>query len=115
MVVGQERHKDGGLHLHAVVILEKKTNIKDPHALDIVFEGKRYHGDYKPMKGTLMQAVKYCTKKDDSPHLMNINLKDLKEATESKRKLFGKQVMAGKKLEDCIKENPGHLFDFHNW
>ena len=46
MVVGQERHKDGGLHLHAVVILGKKTNIKDPRALDIVFDGKRYHGNY---------------------------------------------------------------------
>ena len=23
--------------------------------------------------------------------------------------------MAGKNLVDVIKENPGHLFDFHNW
>ena len=77
MVVGQERHKDGGLHLHAVVILGKKTNIKDPRALDIVFDGKRYHGNYWSMTGKLMQAVRYCTKNDDSPHMMNIDLKEL--------------------------------------
>ena len=62
-----------------------------------------------------MNAVQYCTKHDNSPHLVNINLKELKKATESKKKYFGREVMAGRKLVDLIKENPGYLFDFNNW
>lgn len=62
-----------------------------------------------------MNAVKYVTKQDSSPHLININVKELERATESKKKYFGREVMAGKSLEGLIKENPEHLFDFHNW
>ena len=115
MVVAQEIHKDGHLHLHAIVVLSLKTNYKDPRCLDIVFDGERYHGDYKAMKGKLMQAVKYCIKEDKTPYLLNIDLGELKRATESKKKYLGREVMAGKKLEDLVKANPECLFDFHNW
>ena len=38
MVVAQEQHKNGHLHLHAIVILLKKTNFKDPRCLDIMYD-----------------------------------------------------------------------------
>ena len=38
-VIGQEEHKDGNLHLHAVVSMKKKCNIVSPRALDIEIDG----------------------------------------------------------------------------
>lgn len=50
-----------------------------------------------------MNAVKYCIKEDKMPFLLNIDLNELKRATESKKKFLGREVMEGKKLEDLIK------------
>ena len=50
LAIGQERHQDGNLHLHALIILKRRCNISDLASLDIEFEGKKYHGKYEPMK-----------------------------------------------------------------
>ena len=101
--------------MHAAVVLKNKIDIRSCTRLDIVFEGKTYHGDYQAMKGTLLQAVSYCTKHDTDPFLHNLNLKALAQASKSKKKFISKEVMEGKALAKCIEENPEHLFDFHNW
>ena len=76
---------------------------------------KRHHGDYQAAKGNVVQAVKYVTKHDKTPYLVNINVKQLEREVKSKKKQFGKMVIEGSNLVDLIKENPEHLFDFHNW
>ena len=114
-VIGQEEHKDGNLHLHAIVSMKKKCNIVSPRALDIEFDGVQYHGKYEPMKGSLIQAANYVTKHDKEALLKNIDMVSLAHATKSKKKYISQQVMEGKSLTKCIEENPEHLFDFANW
>lgn len=39
-VIGQEKHQDGNLHLHAYVKFHKRVAIRDSRACDIEWEGK---------------------------------------------------------------------------
>ena len=102
MAIGREAHQDGTPHLHAVVVLAKKFDTRDPRCLDIMHELKPYHGDYQAMKGGLMKAVKYATKNDKAPYFFNINMESLQKATESKKKYFGRQLAEGEQLEDLM-------------
>ena len=102
------------MHLHAVIILDKKCNIVGANSLDLEHDGKQYHGSYEPMKGPLLKACNYVTKHDTDPILHNIDLVALAHATKSKKKLMAKEVMEGKNLAKCVIENPEYLFDYHN-
>ena len=77
MAIGREAHQDGTPHLHAVVVLAKKFDTRDPRSLDIMHELKCHHGNYAAMKGGLMKAVKYVTKDDKTPFLLGINMESL--------------------------------------
>lgn len=59
-VVAREEHKDGSLHLHAFIKLEKKRQFKTDR-FDIQKEEKTYHGNYQIAKS--WKAVEaYCKK-----------------------------------------------------
>lgn len=61
-VISAEKHADGSPHIHCVIKLSKKCNIRSASALDPL-GGK--HGDYKPAKGDLAKVVKYVIKDGD--------------------------------------------------
>lgn len=48
--VGQETHEDGDYHLHALVMLPKKTRIRDESYFDLFFGDEQYHGNYQAAK-----------------------------------------------------------------
>lgn len=58
--VAQEKHEDGNLHLHALVVLEKKLRSRRPRFLD--FEG--HHGKYEACKN-VYASMQYLLKEDE--------------------------------------------------
>lgn len=60
VMIAQEHHEDGQLHLHAYVQLNDKCNIKSAKSLD--FAG--CHGDYKAAKGNYFEVKDYLEKED---------------------------------------------------
>lgn len=61
-VVSRESHDDGSPHLHSVVSLKDRLNVRAPDALDFI-GGK--HGDYKSARGALWKVVQYVIKDGD--------------------------------------------------
>lgn len=59
-VVAEEPHKDGGLHMHVYLELNKICNIINCHFLDF----KEIHGNYVKVKNDY-KVKKYCTKEDN--------------------------------------------------
>lgn len=50
-LIAQERHVDGGYHLHAYVKFTSKLDTKDQRYFDVVYYGKNYHPNVqKPLK-----------------------------------------------------------------
>lgn len=71
-LVAQEEHKDGNLHLHAVVKLSKRLSTRDPRLLDI--DG--YHPSMERCK-SIHASVKYVCKSDPDPLPFNVDPKNL--------------------------------------
>ena len=65
-IVGQEKHMDGNLHLHAYAKFDKAVNYKDPRCFDLTHGDQTYHGKYEPAKSAIA-SIKYCCKHDDDP------------------------------------------------
>ncbi len=61
VVCGREQHQDGNDHLHVVIGLKKKVNLRQADCLDFL-AGK--HGDYRSM-GSKKKALEYATKDGD--------------------------------------------------
>ncbi len=67
------------------------------------------------MKGSLAQAVNYCTKHDPEPLLDGIDLKAMMHAHTSKKKEVCPDIIAGKTtVAKFVQENPEHLFQFQS-
>jgi hypothetical protein len=63
IMIAQERHQDGNLHLHAYIQNKEKCTISSPKSLD--FQG--CHGDYKSAKGNYYEVKDYLEKDDEVP------------------------------------------------
>jgi len=69
-LVASEKHKDGGLHIHAFIKYEKKIAFVG-NRWNLIWGDKVYHGQYLPAKSwTAVQ--KYCKKGDD--YISNIDV-----------------------------------------
>ena len=73
-VIAFETHKDGNLHCHAVIVLEKKPNIKSERYFDLIKEGVVYHPNIK-MARPLDDKVVYVTKEDKQPLVYGFDVK----------------------------------------
>lgn len=63
----QEHHKDGGLHLHALIELEKKPDIRDSRVFDLNLQGEVYHPTWRTKiksKKDELKLHKYIRKED---------------------------------------------------
>lgn len=60
-IVCEEDHRDGGKHLHAVIKLARKCDVKQATRLDLSKDGTNYHGNYKPVRDW-KAAIEYCQK-----------------------------------------------------
>ncbi len=68
--IGKEPHKNGSIHFHAVLKAIKKFDIRSPSRWDITFNGKTYHGHYKPVINWT-GCIEYAAKKGD--YISNIS------------------------------------------
>jgi len=83
-VVSFEKHKDGNLHCHAVIVLKKKPDIKNPRHFDLVCGGVVYHPNIKLARPLDEKAV-YIVKEDKEPLVSGFNLEKLKKDVFNKK------------------------------
>lgn len=96
-VVAQEFHKlpdsDGiQTHLHVYLKFEERIRFKSFTMLDLVHEGKTYHGNYKIAK-FIPGLMRYITKSDKNPALHNCDPVNEQRAREQHRRNIGKRLM----------------------
>lgn len=73
-IISKEKHIDGKIHFHVLIISKKKVNIQTPNRLDIEFKGETFHGKYQTVN-LLAKVVEYICK--DKEYISNIqNLQD---------------------------------------
>jgi len=68
-LIAQELHQNGGTHFHVVVSLKKRCDIRNPKALDLLFNNKIYHGNYQVARNT--NATKEYVLKTDKECIYN--------------------------------------------
>lgn len=79
-MVVRELHEDGQPHLHALIILDRVFETRDPHKLDCLSKGEDgqcKHGNYDTVRHGIRAAVEYLTKEDPFPVLFNMDLQKI--------------------------------------
>lgn len=102
-LVAQEEHKDGNAHLHALVKLNSKLTTRNPRLLD--YEG--YHCNLQAAK-SINASVKYLTKSDPEPLSFKIDLKNLVNSVDKKKRILSDALVECKtnaELASFIKDN----------
>lgn len=106
ILVAQEHHEDGGLHIHALIIFKSKINIRNERYFD--FES--YHPNIQGCR-SVKKTIEYITKTDTEP-ISNFNWKE-RDDPEAAVKFILEQVEQGVNqdeiLVECIKSNPSLL------
>jgi len=69
IIVGHELHEQAAEgevrdHLHALVLLRSRCNIRNPAYLDLIAGERRYHGNYQSTRN-IRNAIQYVTKDGD--------------------------------------------------
>lgn len=111
---GRESHADGSPHLHAFVILNKRTNLTSPNCLDIVKpDGTNAHGDYRVARSPL-SVLDYVTKAGNVECFLTTLDECRAKFTAAGRKRTATQVIldemeSGKTLTQAATEHPEHL------
>ena len=75
-IIAEEMHKDGNSHLHSYVKFVDGITAKNKLAFAFTFEGKKYHGNYQPVR-SCKAVIDYCSK--ESNYISNFNLKTYKD------------------------------------
>lgn len=107
----QEKHKDGHPHLHALLLLETKINLRDTHYLDLRSEDETFHGNYQPTR-SLKKVMNYITKYGE----YITNNEDMLKTTEKKTNLsvtVANAIIEGQTNQYLIENHPGFLLLHH--
>lgn len=74
--IGQERHDDGGLHLHICAWYTKPMKFRGATHMDIKDEdGNNYHPNIKNRQiENKKRALAYCSKEDPNPLCYNMDI-----------------------------------------
>lgn len=76
-VIGEEKHADGGRHIHACLIFANKIDSSDATLFDINDGQHQFHPNIQPIKhgrAHMERAQEYCRKEDNEP-LQNVEAK----------------------------------------
>lgn len=93
----QEKHEDGGIHYHLVLVFAEKYYTRDPRSFDWMFDK---HGDCKPIKAgskNMARAIAYVKKDDNWVEDGNAPVDPPKVATMQR---ISKLILEGKSFED---------------
>jgi len=81
-IISEEKHTDGGMHFHVLLIRSKKFDIRAQSSLDLKINEQVAHGNYKPVNN-LEGAVHYvCKEKYYITNLENLQDGELLTAKE---------------------------------
>jgi len=121
VVVGQEHHLDGTLHLHAALKFKETFSTHMPMFFDFLTGS---HGNYtrvQSWRGTIL----YCVKEDTDPYLYGITKQDierLKKKTDAVSNEVAHHCIQNKPLREIAMEYPGFfmmnrtkILSFHTW
>jgi len=100
-VVAEEKHKDGTPHLHAVIMFEKRIDMKNATAFLDALANK--HGNYQPARSPL-KTLRYVTK--DNEFVTHGDVPDISQ----KQKItdvFAKTLLEGGTFHDCVEIDAG--------
>lgn len=116
-IVCTEDHKESdGRHLHAVIVLKKRWDIRNARTLDLIVDGVTYHGDYQRVK-SLYEAIKYVCK-DGNVEGINCDWKVMlecaKKKTSTKAGMVASMLMDGKSLKEINEKYPGFVLQHLN-
>lgn len=106
-LVAQEKHKDGRDHLHCILWLDGKINVRLAWFADLNGESTSYHGNYQALKKE-RECVKYVTKEDGN-YLTDSGERISKILKQKSRKLdtVATLIMSGKSIKEIATEYPG--------
>lgn len=99
LVVAQEHHEDGNLHLHAYVSMADRYIARGKHQ-SLILTGTdlnsdqilNYYPNVQAVKNKL-NWLKYLVKEDKSPYEYGIITQQVIEATVNKTKILGKRLL----------------------
>jgi hypothetical protein len=110
--IGQEKHADGGLHLHAVAWYTQKLTFRKVDYLDL-------DGHHPNIKGnrvfSAVKALDYVTKECPEPVCYNLDLAAEKAARKDKKKILTKRILDGDPLAALVEEGEINLIDLPKW
>ncbi len=95
VVIAQEKHQDGGLHLHVLIILKNALDTTDPHFADFLVE---QHGSYEAVRN-LKKTLRYMTKEDENIFTYQITIQDILNGKGSKAGIIARMIQSGSTLE----------------
>lgn len=110
VLIAQEKHQEGGFHLHLVVLMDEPVNCSNPSIFDIL----NHHPNVQPCRN-VPKSLKYLTKEDPSPLAWpeDWNWMDLITAQTSKKSLQSIEVanliQSGSTLSQVNQTHPGFL------
>ncbi len=108
MIVAKESHQDGESHLHCLVKLKKKCDIRNASALDLNAET---HGNYVPRRNW-KSAVEYVCKEDPEPATFGVpDLASYRRSLKNK-KSTDLALVAGGIMDGSLKDT-AHIFAEH--
>lgn len=117
VIVAQEHHADGSLHLHVGVFLKKRLRTRDQNFWDFVC-GK--HGSYEPMY-SIQGSLKYLHK-EDTKCAIHGEVPELQVSKGSKSDTVAGMICSGASLQEIATKMPGYFLlnkkkieDFKSW
>ncbi len=106
IVIGEEKHGDGGRHFHVALQTMKRVRTGNPLYFDFMADK---HGDYQKMKGSVRDAVKYVTKGGDYFEWgMNVKACLEHRGAQTSTKIMG-MIAKGKALGELLEEYSGFM------
>jgi len=72
-IIALEDHKDKTKHMHVLLMLNKRCDIKRQNYLDLNLNENVYHGNYQSVRN-IEKVIKYVTK--DNNYISNMDLQD---------------------------------------
>jgi hypothetical protein len=122
----QEKHQDGTLHLHCVIVMKKKLRTSNPHFADLSVAGTTYHGSYEGCRG-LRASIEYLFKTGNKVEGCRCDPKKLLESLQKKTGAKHAQVahmilVENKTVEEINQLYPGYVLqnlrkiqNYHSW
>ncbi len=109
-VICTEKHQDGTPHLHALVVLSSKVNIRNAGFADLTFGSENFHGNYQGTRN-LRDVACYVTKEDMHVTSSQTWLDRIRSTKVKITDTVAERIMSGVTLRSLTEQYPGHVMN----